>query len=100
MQSEHDKVKEILRVHAEAEDERYLGRPTPEGRIPKNKFKSTKERMVRKFTNWVERNTSAGAKEVLIKLVTQAIPVYIMGIYKLLRTLRLDDSVDTLLLVG
>jgi hypothetical protein len=61
--------------------------PTPEGRITKNKFKSTKERMVRKFTNWVERNMSAGTKEVLIKSVAQAIPVYAMGISKLPRTL-------------
>jgi hypothetical protein len=89
MQPERDKVKEILRVGVEAVDEKYLGLPTPEGRITKNKFKfkSTKERMVRKFTNWMERNMSAGAKEVLIKSVAQAIPIYVMGIFKLPRTL-------------
>jgi hypothetical protein len=43
--------------------------------------------MVMKFTNWVERNMSAGAKEVIIKSAAQAIPIYVMEIFKLLRTL-------------
>jgi hypothetical protein len=87
MQSDRDKVKEILRVGVEAMDEKYLGLPTPEGRITKDKFKTTKEILVRKFSNWVERNMSSGAKEVLIKSVAQAIPMYVMGIFKLPRIL-------------
>jgi hypothetical protein len=87
MHLEREKVKEIMGVDTVVVDEKYLGLPTPEGRITKDKFKSTKEKMVSKFTNWVERNMSAGAKEVLIKSVAQAIPVYIMGIFRLSRTL-------------
>jgi hypothetical protein len=86
-QANQDKVKEVLHVTNAAEDEKYLGLPTSDGRITKNKFKSTKEKLTRKFTNWVERNMSMGAKQVLIKSVAQAIPVYILGIFKLPRTL-------------
>jgi hypothetical protein len=63
LQPDRDKVKDILKVCVEAADEKYLSLPTPEGRITKNKFKSTKERWVRKFTNWVERNMSVGARK-------------------------------------
>jgi hypothetical protein len=42
-----------------------------------------KERLVKKFNNWVERNMSAGAKEVMIKSVAQAIPTYTMEVFKL-----------------
>jgi hypothetical protein len=87
MQSDRDKMKEILRVGVEAVYEKYLGLPTPEGRITKDKFKTTKEMLVRKFSNWVERNMSSRAKEVLIKSVAQAILMYVMGIFKLPRTL-------------
>jgi hypothetical protein len=49
----------------------------------KEKFKSTKERAIKHFSTWVERHLSSGAKEVLIKSVAQAIPMYIMGVFKL-----------------
>jgi hypothetical protein len=50
-------------------DEKYLGLLTREGRINKDKFRSTKEKLIRRFMNWVERNMSMRAKEVLIKSV-------------------------------
>jgi hypothetical protein len=49
----------------------------------KNRFKSTKEHMTKKFTNWEERYTSMGVKEVLIKAVAHAIPTYVMGVFKM-----------------
>jgi hypothetical protein len=60
-----------------------LGLPTPDGCMSKDKFKTIKERLVNKFNNWVERNMSLGAKEVMIKVVAQAIPTYMMGLFKL-----------------
>jgi hypothetical protein len=47
----------------------------------------TKGRLAKRFTSWVERFMSAGAKEVLIKSVAQAIPTYVMGVFKLPATL-------------
>jgi hypothetical protein len=47
------------------------------------KFKSTKQKLVTKCSNWAEKNMSMAAKEVLIKSVAQAIPTYTMGVFKL-----------------
>jgi hypothetical protein len=48
----------------------------------KEKFKSTKERLVKRCLSWAEKNMSC-AKEILIKFVPQAIPTYTMGVFKL-----------------
>jgi hypothetical protein len=55
--------------------------------MSKDRFKTTKERLSKKFTSWVERYMSVEAKEVLIKSVAQAIPTYVMGVFKLPATL-------------
>jgi hypothetical protein len=62
---------------------KYLGLPTPDGRMSKKKFETTKERLSKCVTNWVERYMSMGAKEVLIKSVAQAISTYVIGVFKL-----------------
>jgi hypothetical protein len=80
----HEKVVSILNVPHTVAEEKYLGFPTPDSRMGKGKFKTTKERLVKRFSNWAERHMSAGAKEVPIKLIAQAIPTYAMGIFKLL----------------
>jgi hypothetical protein len=67
--------------------EKYLGLPTPEGRLDKDKFKTTKERLVKRFSSWAEKYMSSSAKEVLIKSVAHAIPTYVMGVFKLPGTL-------------
>jgi hypothetical protein len=53
------------------------------GRMSKERFKSTKQRLVKRCSNWVEQNMSMVVKELLIKSVAQAIPTYSMGIFKL-----------------
>lgn len=68
-------------------EEKYLGLPTPEGRMNKDKFKSTKERLAKRFKDWMEKYMSSGGKEIFIKSVAQAIPTYVMGVFKLLATL-------------
>jgi hypothetical protein len=60
---------ETLHVANTATQGKYLGLPTPEGRMNKNKFKSTKEKLVNKCTSWEEKHMPMGAKEVLIKAV-------------------------------
>jgi hypothetical protein len=78
-----ENVLTVLNVASTAVEEKYLGLPTLEGRMGKEKFKSTKERLVKRFSNWAEKHMSTGAKEVLIKSVAQAIPTYVMGVFKL-----------------
>jgi hypothetical protein len=85
--ADKERVKEILRVAHIAEDEKYLGLPTPQGRLSKERFKTTKEWLAKRFACWAERFMSAGAKEVLNKSVAQVIPTYVMGVFKLPATL-------------
>jgi hypothetical protein len=53
----------------------------------KDSFKSKKERLSKKLSSWIEHHMSSGAKEVLMKSVAQAIPAYIMGVFKLPNTM-------------
>jgi hypothetical protein len=83
MQANQERVKQILQIGRTTMEEKYLGLPTREGRMSKDKFQNMKEKLVRKFNNWAEKNMSSGAKEVMIKVVAQAIPTYSMGVFKL-----------------
>jgi hypothetical protein len=78
-----EKVMSVLNVASKVVEEKNLGLPAQEGHIGKGKFKSTKEKLVKRFSNWDEKHMSIGAKEVLIKSITQAILTYVMGIFKL-----------------
>jgi hypothetical protein len=84
---DRNKVMEILQVQTVMHEEKYLGLPTPQGRMGKESFKSTKERLSKKFSSWVVWHMSLGDKEVPIKSIAQAIPSYIMGVFKLPNTL-------------
>jgi hypothetical protein len=68
-QQNRDRAAAILQVTNVAVGEKYLGLPTLQERMDSNKFKSTKERLARRYSNWAERCMSLGAKEVLIKSV-------------------------------
>jgi hypothetical protein len=87
LQADQERVKQILKIENMATEDRYLGLATREGRMSKDKFKTIKERLIQKYNNWVERNMSSGAKDVMIKAVAQAIPTYTMGVFKLPATL-------------
>jgi hypothetical protein len=83
-----EQVLQTLNMSCTTVEEKHLGLPTPEGRMSKDMFKSTKERLVKRLSHWSGRLMFSGAKEVLIKSVAQAIPVYIMGVFKLPDTMR------------
>jgi hypothetical protein len=59
--ADKEKAKEILSVTHVAEDEKYMGLPTPQGKMSKERFKPTKERLAKRLTSWDERCMSAGA---------------------------------------
>jgi hypothetical protein len=48
------KVKQILMVDNVALEEKYLGLPTPEDQMKKDKFVTLKEKLVKRLTNWVK----------------------------------------------
>lgn len=69
--------------------EKYLGLPM----VVKNKvntFKDLRERIAKRIIGWKEKFISKVGREVLIKLVAQAIPTYSMSIVKLRRVLCND----------
>jgi hypothetical protein len=66
---------------------KYLGLPTPNGRVRRGLFQTLEERFYKRMTTWKEKHLSAAGKEVLIKSVAQALPIYIMSIFKLPLTL-------------
>ncbi|KAF5451880.1 hypothetical protein F2P56_026940 [Juglans regia] len=62
---------------------RYLDLPTVVGRSKYNTFKSLKERTWIRINSWNTKFVSSAGKEILIKSVLQAIPAYIMSVFKL-----------------
>lgn len=82
-----DSIKEELNVHNEALSAKYLGMPTDVGSSVNGAFSYLKDRVWKKVQGWMEQCLSAGGKEVLIKLVAQAIPTYSMSCFRLPRGL-------------
>ncbi|XP_039780695.1 uncharacterized protein LOC120647967 [Panicum virgatum] len=78
-----DQVKAILQVESTVFDAKYLGLPTPSGRMKGDRFQHLKERLSKRLKDYSEKNLSSAAKEVLIKSVAQALPTYIMSVFKL-----------------
>lgn len=76
-------VKAALQVERAAFDAKYLGLPTPTGRMKGDRFQNIKERLTKRLKDYSKKNMSSAAKEVLIKSVAQALPTYIMSVFKL-----------------
>ena len=85
-----DSVCGELQVQNVAGETKYLGLPTPEGWMKWGRFQSLRNRFGKRLNNWSERHISHAGKEVLIKSVAQALPTYIMGVFKLPLTLCYD----------
>ena len=80
-------VKGILEISWEVFEPKYLGLPVPEGRMHKGNFETIQERLIKKLIDWSEQYTSSGVQEILIKSVAQAIPTYVMSVFKLLASM-------------
>ena len=46
-------------------------------------FKELQERITKRVLGWKEKTTSKAGREVLLKMVAQAIPTYSMSIFKI-----------------
>ena len=64
----------------------------PEGRMKAGKFQSTKDKALKRVSDWIEKYASSGVKELQIKSVVQSLPVYAMGIFKFPASLCEDLS--------
>jgi hypothetical protein len=88
-------VKEVLEVPNEALNDRYLGMPTDVGSSRNGTFRFLRDRVWAKVKGWLEKILSGGGKEVLIKSITQAIPVYSMACFRL--PMGLCDHINSLI---
>jgi hypothetical protein len=79
---EGNEVASILDIQTVGFEEKYLGLPVPEGRMKDGKFQPIKETIMKKFSDYAEKYSSSGAKDVLIKAVIQAIPTYPMSVFQ------------------
>ena len=89
-QATREGVKDSLQVHNETLCERYLGMPTDVGHSKNGTFKYLLDRVWEKIRGWMEKLLSSTGKEVLIKSVAQAIPVFSMSCFRLPRGVCLD----------
>ncbi|EAZ45614.1 hypothetical protein OsJ_30281 [Oryza sativa Japonica Group] len=81
--SVHAEIRSTLQIVGNGFEDKYLGFPTPEGRMNKGKFQSLQEKIWKRIIMWGENYLSSGGKEIMLKAVIQAIPVYVMSIFKL-----------------
>jgi hypothetical protein len=84
------------RVEQESFETKYLGLPTPEGRMSRGKFVSLQTKLAKCLVEWDDTHKSQEAKEVLIKAIAHAIPVYVMSVFKL--PLGLCDELTRMIL--
>lgn len=77
-----ESVKKLLLVTSSGFEEKYLGLPTPDGRMSKEKFQNLQVKMSNRLFAYDGHPTQAG-KEVLIRAVAQSIPTYIISVFKL-----------------
>ena len=80
------KVKEILGIEAEGGTSKYLGLPECFSGSKVEMLQYFQEKMKSRFHGWYGRLLSAGGKDILLKTVAMAMPVFAMLVFKLPKT--------------
>jgi hypothetical protein len=83
-------VCEELNIMTEAIFDKYLGLPSMVGLDRTDSFIYLLERIIERPKGWKERFLSMGGKEILLKAIIQAIPVFAMGVFKIPKQLCKD----------
>ncbi|KAA8524268.1 hypothetical protein F0562_010691 [Nyssa sinensis] len=83
LQWDTNDVVDCLHVQPVVAHDKYLRLPSIIGRSKREVFNNIRERVWKKISRWKERLLSKAGKEVLLKVVTQAIPTYAMSCFKL-----------------
>ena len=77
------RIIECLNVREVTHQNKYLGLPSVIGRSKKVVFQAILDKIKKKLGGWKEKTLSIAGKEVLIKSVAQAMPMYVMNIFLL-----------------
>lgn len=78
-----EEIRATLQLQNPEFEAKYLGLPTPEGRMNREKLQNLQVRLTKRFMEWGDSFPSQAAKETLIKSIAQSIPTYIMSVFKL-----------------
>ena len=78
-----EQIKQLFGARVMTECERYLGLPIATGKSKVNTFKDLQEKITKRVMGWKEKTISKAGREVLIKTVAQAIPMYSLSLFKL-----------------
>lgn len=79
----HTQIIESLEVWEVTVRPKYLGLPSVIGRSKKLVFEAITDKIKKKLRGWKEKTLSIRGKEVLIKSVAHAMPMYVMNIFLL-----------------
>jgi hypothetical protein len=82
-QDVQSEIRNTLQVVSEGLEDKYLGLPTPSGRMHKGRFENLQARLSKKLMDCGYDWMSQSARAIFIQVVAQAIPTYIMGVFKL-----------------
>lgn len=52
----------ILKITTEGFEDKYLGLPVPQGRMKAGRFQSTKEKAVKRLSDWIDKYASRGER--------------------------------------
>ena len=74
--------------------EKYLGLPMVGGKSEVNTFKNLREKITKRVMGWKEKFISKAEREILIKIVAQAITTYSISIFKIPQALY--DSINSI----
>jgi len=76
-------VCETLNIMTESLSDKYLGLPALVGADQSDCFCHLKNRVSKRINGWKEKTLSMGGKEILIKSIAQAVPVFAMMVFKI-----------------
>ncbi|XP_062007626.1 uncharacterized protein LOC133724796 [Rosa rugosa] len=76
-------VSSLLGVEVVASHEKYLGLPTYVGRKKSATFQYIKDNLAKKIEGWQGKMLSGAGKDILIRVVAQALPAYAMSVFQL-----------------
>ena len=88
-------IQQMLGARVMTDCEKYLGLLMTCGKSKMNTFKELQEKITKHVMGWKEKFISKAGREILIKIVAQAIPTYSMRLFKLPKSIC--DKINFLL---
>lgn len=67
--------------------EKYLGFPVVGGKAKVSTFKELQEQVLKRVMRLIEKHISKAGREVLVKTIDQAKPMYSMSLFKIPKTI-------------